>query len=80
MTTSYRITYEGPSRIALRVATDLAAADGLDLTASSPPTPIGDSTFALEMTVEGTHDAVTSAVETVRDGLPDGASITMAAD
>ena len=77
VTTSYRITFEGPSAIALRVATELAAADGLDLTASSPPTALDESTFALEMTVEGTPDAVTTAVDRVRGELPDGASLTM---
>ena len=78
MTTSYRIRFEGPSGLAVQVATELAAADGLDLTSSTPPAPLGDATFALEMTVEGTPDAVTTAVDRVRGELPDGASITMA--
>jgi hypothetical protein len=78
VTTSYRITFEGPSAIALRVATDLAAADGVDLTASSRPTALDEGTFSLEMTVEGTDGAVTSAVDRVRATLPDGASIIVA--
>jgi hypothetical protein len=77
VTTSYRIRFEGPSAMALQVATDLAAADGVDLTSSTPPVPLDDATFALEVTVDGTLEAVTRAVDDLRERLPADGSITV---
>jgi hypothetical protein len=63
--------------MALQVATELAAADGLDLTSSTPPVPLDDAAFALEVTVEGTPEAVTRAVDEIREKLSAEASITV---
>ena len=77
VTTSYQIRFEGPPGVALQVATELAAADGLDLTSSTPPVPLADEAFALEVTLEGTRLAVDRAVDDIREKLPAGASITV---
>ena len=77
VTTSYQVRFEGPPGLALQVATELAAADGVDLTSSTPPVPLDDATFALEVTVEGTLEAVTRAVDDLREQLPADGSITV---
>ena len=75
MTKKYRIRFEGPSVLAVQVATELADADGIDLTSSKPPLALDAHTFALEMTVEATPAAVDAAVESISRDLPEGASI-----
>ena len=80
MTTSYGIRFEGPAALALRVARELAEADGIDLTSSKPPVSLDNETFALEVTVDGTPRAVNRAVDDIRRTLPAGASITVVND
>jgi hypothetical protein len=72
---SYRIRFEGPPPLALRVATALADAGGVELIASDPPLNLADGKVALNVTVEGAFDAVADAVATVRGDLPSDASI-----
>lgn len=76
----YRIRFAGPSTIAVRVATALAEADGVELIASEPPSILGANMVELAVAVEGTLDAVAGAVASIRDGMPKGASIEIADD
>lgn len=77
--TAHRITYEGPSELAVRAATLLADAEGVQLTsAGQPQRPARPGEPArLTMTVEGTTDAVRTAVRAIGDGLPPGALMTL---
>ena len=73
--TTYQIRYEGPATVALRVATALADAEGVDLRASDAPRTLDAGTVQLAVTVDGGADDVLDAVGTVRGWLPVGASI-----
>jgi hypothetical protein len=73
--TTYRVRFEGPAALALRVARALADADGVDLTASDQLVTLENGRVALEVTVEGAFDPVADAVARVRGELPSGASI-----
>ena len=75
--TVHRIVFEGPTAIAISVATELADADGVDLISSDPPTPVGADTVKLALAVEGTAESVASAVAGIRDSLSPGASIEL---
>ena len=74
--TTHQIRFEGPMGVAISVATALADADGVELTSSKSPTPLGDDRFALELVVEGTRPDVAAAIVVIDDGLPAGATIT----
>lgn len=76
---AHRITFVGPPALALQVVTALADADGVDLTSSQPPVPHGHGTVTLDVTVDGSTEAVASAARRVRATLPDGASLDVAA-
>jgi hypothetical protein len=73
--TTFRIRFEGPSLLALDVATWLADVDGVDLTGSEPPSPLGGGIASLVVTVDGEPEVVTDAVAGLRRELPPGASI-----
>jgi hypothetical protein len=73
--TNYRVRLEGPAAVVLRVATELADADGVELTSSEKPANLDDGKVALDVTVRGEFDAVADAVAGIRGGLPSGASI-----
>ena len=73
--TTYRVRFEGPSGLTLRVATALADANGVDLISSDQPLSLADGLVALNVAVEGPFDAVADAVAKIRDGLPSDASI-----
>jgi hypothetical protein len=77
--TSHRISFEGPAALAVGIATELADAPGLDLTASDHIVKIDDHTVSLVMTVEGTVDAVADAIAVLRADLPTGATIVVGA-
>lgn len=66
--------------LAVRVATALADAGGIELISSEPPSIVDEDTVELEVAVEGALDAVADAVSGIRDGLPKGASIEIADD
>jgi hypothetical protein len=75
----YRINYEGPSTHAVEAARLLAEADGIELTSSQPPERRGgQTTVLLQLTVEGTDDAVLDAVAMVRGSLPPDARVEIA--
>ena len=77
--TSHQVTYEGPSALAIDVATLLADAKGIDL-ASAERGEAADGTAGtvrLVLTVEATTEAVTAAVGSIGAGLPPGARITV---
>ena len=76
---AYRIRYEGPSSLAVRAATMLAEAEGVELTASQPPEfrPGEVETAVLAVTLKGDRAAVLAAVEAVQGRLPDDATITI---
>jgi hypothetical protein len=78
--TAFRITYEGPASQAVRAATLLADADGVELTSSQPPqhAPGSNDVVVLPLTVEGTSDAVLDAVGQLREALGPGARIEIA--
>ena len=76
--TVYKIRFEGPAALAVRVATELADADGVELTSSAQPAILGENTVELNFSVEGAHDAVATAVSTISEELPEGASIELA--
>jgi len=75
--TPRRITYAGPSSVAVAMATMLADFEGIELTSSEPPVRGGGprGTVVLILTVEGEADAVEAAVGHLRAGLPPGATI-----
>lgn len=75
--TVYRIRFEGPAALAIRVATALADADGVELTSSEQPSILDDHTVELNLSVDATQDAVAAAVAAINDELPDGASIAL---
>ncbi len=71
--------YEGPSSLAVRVATLLADADGIELT-SAEKQEYGDEsveTVLLALTVGGTREAVMAAVRSIEAVLPAEARITV---
>jgi hypothetical protein len=75
---TYRITYEGPPSFALETATELAEAEGIELTASLPPERRGESdSVVLVVTVDATPEAVADALRTVRAALPPDAAVTI---
>ncbi len=75
-----RIRIKGSASLAVRVATALADADGVDMTSSKQPSILDDDTVELEVEVEGTPEAVADAVTSIRRGLPNGASIELVDD
>ena len=79
MVTTHTVRYEGPSSLAVQVATLLADADGIDLTSAEKQEPAGGSgdTVLLTLTVEATTGDVAAAVGSISGGLPDGARITV---
>ncbi len=76
--TAYRVRFQGPAALTVRIATALADADGVELISSDQPVVVDDSTVALNVSVEGAFDAVADAVAGIRGGLPSGASIEIA--
>ncbi len=79
--TSFEVTYRGPSTMAVRAAASIADAPGVELTSAARPDDpdASDQAVVLALTVEGTAEAVTAAVDGVRAELPDGATVTMEA-
>jgi hypothetical protein len=78
--TVYRIVFEGPASLAVRVATELAEADGVELISSEPLSIVSADTVKLGVAVEGALESVADAIASVRDGMPAGASIVLADD
>ena len=78
--TGYLIKYEGPPSLAVKTATMLADAEGVELRSSEPPERRDDldDTVVLALTVEGTSDAVLDAVSFLRTRLPSGARLEIA--
>jgi hypothetical protein len=76
---AYQITYEGPPTLAVRAATLIADAAGVQLTSSHPPERGEDpERVTLALTVEGTDDAVTAAIEDVGSLLSPYATLEVA--
>ena len=73
--TNHRVRFEGPAGQALRVATALADAEGVELVSSDQPVTLDHQTVELSLTVEGTFDAVADAVAGIRGAIPPGAAI-----
>ncbi len=74
--TAHRIRFEGPATLAVRVATLLADASGVDLISSDPPVKTADG-VALDLVAEGEPAAIAGALDDIRVGLPKGASIAL---
>ena len=77
--TSHEVTYQGPSSFAVRAATLLADADGVELTSATPPEHASgsDATVLLTLLVEGTAEAVAVAADSVRVAMPPEATVTV---
>jgi hypothetical protein len=73
--TVYRIVFEGPTSMAVSVATELADADGVDLISSESPSVVGRDTVKLVVSVEADQESVTDAVARIRGGMPTGARV-----
>lgn len=73
--TTHQVTYRGPAEFAVRAAALLADAPGLELTSANRTEDPSDSSVALELTVEGTDEAVAAAVDAVQADLPAGATL-----
>jgi hypothetical protein len=71
----FRIRYEGPAALAVRIVRELADADGIDLVSSDPPAVREPGTVALDVAVEATEADVASALTRIRSDLPAGATI-----
>ena len=77
--TSHHVTYEGPSSLAVGVATLLADAEGIDLRSAEreEATDGSGETVRLVLTVEATTEAVMAAVGSIGAGLPAEARVTV---
>lgn len=73
--TTHQVTYRGPSTFAVRAAALLADAAGVELTSANRTHDPSDDSVALELTVEGTDEAVAAAISAVQGELPAGASM-----
>ena len=73
--TTHQVTYRGPSTFAVRAAALLADAPGVELTSATRTDDPSDDSVALELTIEGTDEAVAAAVDAVRAELPAGAHL-----
>jgi hypothetical protein len=78
--TTYRIRFEGPAALVVGVATELADADGVELTSSAQPSKLDDHRVELDVSVEGERADVAAAVASIDSGLPRGASIEIIGD
>jgi hypothetical protein len=76
---THRITYRGPASLAVPTATQLADAEGVDLTASEPPQRMGadGQDVVLVVTLDGLAETVQAAVARVGAALPAGATLTV---
>jgi hypothetical protein len=76
---AHQIKYEGPSSLAVRAATMLADADGVELISSRglERRDEGDDKVLMALTVEGTAEAIIAAVRLVGESLPRQATITI---
>ena len=78
MVTSHQVRYEGPSALAVQVATLLADAEGIDLkSADRQERPDGSGETVLVLTIEGTTEAVMAAVGSIDAQLPPEARISV---
>jgi hypothetical protein len=75
--TSFRISYEGPRSFAVRAATLLAEAEGVELTSSEPPARRDGDSVVLALTVEATAQAVDDALSAIAPQLPSGATMLL---
>lgn len=73
--TTHQVTYRGPSTFAVRAAALLADAAGVELTSATRTDDPSDDSVALELTIQGSDEAVAAAVDAVRAELPAGASL-----
>ena len=78
--TVQRIRFEGPAALAVGVATALADADGVDLVSSEPPSILDDGRVGLDVALEGAPEAIAAAVASLRERLPEGASVEVTDD
>ncbi len=77
--TTHQVTYQGPPELAVRAATLLADAEGVELTSANQPVVLegADQTVLLALVLDGTVEAVTAAVDSVRAALPSDATVTI---
>jgi hypothetical protein len=73
--TTHQVTYRGPSTFAVRAAALLADAPGVELTSANRTDDPSDDSVALELTIEGTDEAMAAAIDAAQEELPAGASL-----
>jgi hypothetical protein len=73
--TTHQVTYRGPATFAGRAAALLADAAGVELRSATRTDDPSDESVALELTIEGTDEAVAAAIDGVREELPAGATL-----
>jgi hypothetical protein len=77
---NYRVSFTGPAAVTLTFATALADADGVELVSTDQPVTIDEGGMvALNVTVEGTFDAVADAVASIREEMPSATAIEITA-
>jgi len=77
---TFQITFVGPATSAVRIATLLADAHGVDLISSETPTVRDDDSVELAVVVEGSVGDVDVALTAIRRDLPSDASIELVGD
>ena len=79
--TAHRITYQGPAALAVRAATLIADAEGVELTSAESPEPLDGrpDIVRLGLVVEASDADLALAVQSIQDELPSGASVTVGA-
>lgn len=73
--TTHQVTYRGPSTFAVRAAALLADSEGLELRSANRTDDPSDGSVALELTIEGTDEAVAEGIDAVREEMPAGATL-----
>jgi len=79
--TAHRITYEGPAAMAVRAATLIADAEGVELTSAESPEPLDGrpDIVRLRLVISAAGADAAAAVQSIQDELPPGATVSIGA-
>ena len=77
--TTHQVTYQGPPAFAVRAATLLANAEGVELTSANQPEALAgpEGNVLLSLVLQGTDEAVSAALDAARMELPPEATVTV---
>ena len=76
--TTHQVTYQGPPAFAVRAATLLADAEGVELTSANQPEVVeGSEQVLLALVLEGAPDAVAAALDSAQAALPPEATFAI---